>query len=137
MQTPGTGRLALKFCSAYATVRAVRLLQRRRVLPGEGGVAVGGTHLHHYLYGAGLLVGQQALGAATALPLHGAARSNALCIGAALVVDELDLLLDVEHSPWAGHLRPVLDGVVAVGALGLAYAGGTRTLAAARQHWRH
>lgn len=132
-----SGRLALKFCSAYATMRAIRQLQRRGVLPGEGGMAVGSTHLHHYLYGFGLLTGQQVLGAVTGAPVSSAVRSNALCIGAALVVDEFDVLLGCEDSAWAGHRRPLVDAVLATGALALAYAAGTRTIDAAIHHWRH
>ena len=102
---------AWRFATAYAGVRAARLLQSRGVLPGEGGLLVRGRHVHHYAYG-GTLLGSQAL--VSLLDVSGGVtlRRNLVCLGAALVADEFDLVLRCEQSRWAQGDRRLVDAAL-------------------------
>jgi hypothetical protein len=82
-------------------------------------ISAGGEHLHHYLWGIGLLSG------VGAIAVHGDdvhRRHPAVAIsygsGLALIVDEFALLLDLRDVYWARQGRVSVD--VAVGAIALA-----------------
>lgn len=126
------GPVALKTASAYAVVRAVRVLQEHGPLPGGDGLVVRGVHVHHCVHGVLLLVAQQLAGNRLGTPV----RANVLAIGCALVLDELDVLLRCEDWRRAPH-RSVLDGGLLVALLAVAVAGGVRTPAQTLGHWRH
>ena len=99
--------LLQKTATAYVLVRAVRVLQGRGVLPGDGGLTVRGVHVHHALYGGVLIALQQALDGCVHRPL----RANVLCTGVALVVDELDVLTGSAGHPAAPRVRAVQDAL--------------------------
>ena len=88
--------------------------------PSGGGISLGGRHFHHYNIGIALLAAVGMVG------LRGSEKQRrhpvvAIAYGsaAALVVDELALLLDLEDVYWASDGRKSVDaalGVIAAGA---------------------
>lgn len=117
------------FTATFATARGVTHVLRRQSSRGgsgggSGGIVVGGRHLHHYNLGILLLVG------VGGIAVHGEEHRRrhpmtALAYGggAALVVDELALLLDLNDVYWAQDGRYSVDtavGLIAVGGLLLA-----------------
>jgi len=101
------------------------LLKRREPgSGGPGGIVIGGKHLHHHNLGIVLLT------SVGGVAVHGQEhrRQHSLTalsygVGAALVVDELALLLDVSDVYWASEGRTSVDaaaGVIGVGGLVLA-----------------
>ena len=83
--------------------------------PKGGGISLGGRHFHHYNIGIALLAGVGAVG------LRGSEKQRrhpavAIAYGAAaaLVVDELALLLDLEDVYWAYDGRKSVDPAVGV-----------------------
>lgn len=101
----------------------------------SGGIMIGGKHLHHY--NLGIL----ALNAVGVIALRGEERHRRHPVtaalyggGAALIVDELALLIDLEDVYWAKEGRASVDaaiGAIAVG--GLALAGAPFWQGAARE----
>lgn len=87
------------FTATFAVLRLVTWLIRED-LTFLGDVAVGGTHLHHYLWGILLIavVGGAALGDRT--PRVRAGLGLFFGIGLALVVDEAALLIQLEDVYW-------------------------------------
>ena len=125
------GPMALKLACAHATVRAVRVAQEHGPLGGGDGLVVRGVHVHHWTFGAALLVGQQLLAGRLSVPV----RRNAVAVGAALVLEELDVVCG--QDGWRAADRALLDGALVDGLLALAAACGVRRPADAVQHWRH
>ncbi len=125
------GPMALKLACAHATVRAFRLAQEHGPLGGGDGLVVRGVHVHHWTFGAALLLAQQLLARRLSVPV----RRNAVAVGAALVLEELDVVLG--HDGRRDPPRPLLDGALVVGLLGLAFAAGVRTPSDVVRHWRH
>jgi hypothetical protein len=108
------------FTATFAGVRAITYTIRR----GDGpfrNVTVGGAHLHHYLWGIGLLAG---VGAIAVRGTEKARRHPLVALvygtGMALIVDEFALLLDLKDVYWTREGRISLD----LG-IGLVAAGGT------------
>jgi len=109
----------LAFTATFAGLRALTYSIRAGKGP-FGNISVGGEHLHHYLWGIGLLsgVGAVAVRGEERYRRHPAV---AICYGAglALVVDELALLLDLKDVYWARQGRVSVD----VGVGGIAVVG--------------
>ena len=108
------------FTATFAGVRAITYTIRR----GDGpfrNVSVGGAHLHHYLWGIGLLAG---VGAVAVRGTEKARRHPLVALvygtGMALIVDEFALLLDLKDVYWEREGRISVDLGV-----GLVAAGGT------------
>jgi hypothetical protein len=96
-------------------------------------VSAGGMHLHHYLWGIGLLAG---IGGIAVRGEDETRRHPAVAIsygtGLALVVDEFALLLDLRDVYWLRQGRVSVDlgiGVVALGGTALAAGPMLRRLA--------
>jgi hypothetical protein len=108
----------LAFTATFGTVRGITYSIRH----GEGpfrNLSVGGEHLHHYMWGIGLVSG------VGGVAVHGDDRQRrhpitALAYGAglALIVDEFALLLDLKDVYWAKQGRVSVD--LAIGASSLA-----------------
>ena len=108
----------LSFTAMFAGVRAITWT----ILAGRGpfhNISAGGEHLHHYLWGSGMLSG------VGAIAVHGEERHRrhpAVAIsygsGLALIIDEFALLLDLKDVYWARQGRISVD--VAVGAIAVA-----------------
>jgi hypothetical protein len=113
----------LAFTATFAAVRGVTYSIRAGRGPFRN-LSVGGEHLHHYMWGIGLLAG------VGAVAVRGEERARrhpvvATCYGSglALVVDEFALLLDLRDVYWARQGRISVDlGVGAIGAVGCYFA---------------
>ena len=93
--------------------------------PTGGGISLGGRHFHHYNIGIALLAAVGVVG------LRGSEKQRrhpvvAIAYGsaAALVVDELALLLDLEDVYWASDGRKSVDAAVGVIASGATFFAG-------------
>ncbi len=102
-----------------------------------GNLSVGGEHLHHYMWGIGILTG---VGAVAVRGEEQQRRHPALALsygaGLALIVDEFALLLDLQDVYWAKQGRISVD--IGVGAIALAgsYFAGLPVLRAVRRDRR-
>ena len=108
----------LAFTVTFGAVRGITYSIRAGRGP-FGNLSVGGAHLHHYMWGIGLL------GGVGGVAVHGedAQRKHpvvAISYGAglALIVDEFALLLDLKDVYWAKQGRISVD--LGVGASSLA-----------------
>ena len=109
----------LAFTGTFAGLRALTYSIRAGKGP-FGNISVGGEHLHHYLWGIGLLSGVGAV-AVRGEERHRRHPAVAVCYGAglALIVDEFALLLDLRDVYWARQGRISID----LGVGGIALAG--------------
>jgi hypothetical protein len=109
----------LAFSVTFAGLRALTYSIRAGKGP-FGNISVGGEHLHHYIWGIGLLSG---VGAVAVRGEERHRRHPAVAIsygsGLALIVDEFALLLDLRDVYWARQGRISID----VGVGGIALAG--------------
>jgi hypothetical protein len=106
--------------------------------PGRN-ISIGGEHLHHYMWGIGVLSG---VGVVAVRGEERHRRHPAVAVsygsGLALIVDEFALLLDLRHVYWARQGRISID----IGVGGIALAGSyfaalpvLRRLQREQQHW--
>lgn len=107
------------FTTTFAAVRALTYAIRNDVGPFRN-VTLGGAHIHHYMWGI-LLLGTSGGLALSIPPTHD--RTTTLAagygVGAALIVDEFALLLDLKDVYWAQQGRVSIDvGVGVISALG-------------------
>jgi hypothetical protein len=109
----------VSFAATFAAVRAITYSIRAGKGPFRN-ISAGGEHLHHYLWGIGMLAG------VGAVAVHGEERHRshpavAMSYGSglALIVDEFALLLDLRDVYWAKQGRVSVD----VGVGGIAAAG--------------
>ena len=116
------------FLATFLVVRIVThtLLAER----GGGGLVIGTLHVHHMVFGLVLVLASGALDLVEALR-----RTRAILfgIGAALVLDEFALILNLADVYWAPAGRESIDAVVIFGAFLAAVALGGGFWAAA---WR-
>ena len=121
--TPGSASALLSwlaFTATFAGVRGITYSIRAGKGP-FGNLSVGGEHLHHYMWGIGILDRRRRgrgprRGKAPAAPGRG---RSATAPGLALIVDEFALLLDLKDVYWAKQGRISVD----VGVSGIALAG--------------
>jgi hypothetical protein len=108
----------LAFTGTFAGLRALTYSIRADRGPFRN-MSVGGEHLHHYLWGIGLLSG---VGAVAVRGDERHRRHPAVAVtygsGLALIVDEFALLLDLRDVYWARQGRISID--IAVGGIALA-----------------
>ncbi|WP_328913596.1 MULTISPECIES: hypothetical protein [unclassified Streptomyces] len=99
----------ISFGTTFGTVRLITHGIRGGWLP-LGNVSAGGTHLHHYNIGIGILsgVGLVAVRGDTQAVGHPAVAA-AYGGGAALIADEFALLLDLQDVYWAKQGRVSVD----------------------------
>jgi len=109
----------MAFTGTFGAVRGISYSIRAGLGPFRN-LKLGGTHLHHYLWGIGLLTG------VGLVAVHGEDRARrhplvALAYGSglALIVDEFALLLDLKDVYWAKQGRISVD----IGVGGSALAG--------------
>ena len=107
----------LAFTGTFAGLRALTYSIRAGKGPFHN-ISVGGEHLHHYMWGIGLLSG---VGAVAVRGEERHRRHPAVAIsygtGNALIVDEFALLLDLRDVYWAKEGRISID--IGVGAIAL------------------
>ena len=109
----------LSFATTFGAVRGITYSIRAGRGPFRN-ISAGGEHLHHYMWGIGMLagVGGVAVRGDEKLRRH-PATAVTYGIGLALIVDEFALLLDLQDVYWAKQGRISVD--VAIG--GIAAAG--------------
>jgi hypothetical protein len=109
----------LAFAATFATVRGVTYSIRAGRGPFRN-LSLGGEHLHHYLWGIGLLagVGAVAVRGDERLRQHPVVAVS-YGSGLALIIDEFALLLDLRDVYWARQGRISVD----LGIGGIAVAG--------------
>lgn len=109
----------LAFTGTFGGLRALTYSIRAGKGPFRN-VSVGGEHLHHYIWGIGLLTGVGAV-AVRGEERHRRHPAVALSYGTglALIVDEFALLIDLKDVYWAKQGRISVD----VGVGGIALAG--------------
>src|SRR6204780_5549740 len=97
------------FATTFAAVRGITYSIRAGKGP-FGNLSVGGEHLHHYMWGIGILTGVGAV-AVRGEEKHRRHPTVALGYGAglALIVDEFALLLDLQDVYWAKQGRISVD----------------------------
>jgi len=113
----------LSFTGTFAAVRAITYSIRAGKGPFHN-ISAGGEHLHHYMWGIGMLAG------VGAVAVHGEERhrshpavATAYGSGLALIVDEFALLLDLRDVYWAKQGRVSVDlGVGGIAATGSYFA---------------
>jgi hypothetical protein len=105
----------LAFSATFAAVRGITYSIRAGKGP-FGNVSVGGEHLHHYMWGIGLLAGVGGV-AVRGEEKHRRHPLTAVTYGSglALIVDEFALLLDLKDVYWAKQGRVSVD--LAVGGI--------------------
>lgn len=108
----------LGFSATFATVRALTYSIRAGRGPFRN-LSVGGEHLHHYMWGIGMVstVGAIAVYGREHHRLH-PATGVTYGAGLALIVDEFALLLDLKDVYWARQGRISVDLGVGLAALG-------------------
>ena len=115
----------LAFALTFAVTRGLTLAIRNNVGPFHN-VSVGGTHVHHLVYGIGLLllVGYLSLvefgTMSTASGIGVRLTAVAFGIGAALTLDEFALWLNLQDVYWERQGRESIDAVLLFGSLLLA-----------------
>ena len=109
----------LAFTTTFGAVRGITYSIKEGKGP-FGNLSVGGEHLHHYMWGIGMVSG------VGGLAVHGEDRHRrhpavAVSYGAglALIVDEFALLLDLKDVYWAKQGRISVD----LGVAGIALTG--------------
>jgi hypothetical protein len=107
------------FTVTFATVRGITWAIRNEVGPFRN-ISFGGAHIHHYMWGI-LLLGVSGGTALSIPPTEDSTTTLATVygVGAALIVDEFALLLDLEDVYWAKQGRVSVDiGVGVISMLG-------------------
>ena len=99
----------LAFTTTFGAVRGITYSIKEGKGP-FGNLSVGGAHLHHYMWGIGMLsaVGGIAVHGEDARRRHPAV-ALAYGTGLALIVDEFALLLDLKDVYWAKQGRISVD----------------------------
>ena len=108
----------LAFTTTFGAVRGITYSIKEGKGP-FGNLSVGGAHLHHYMWGIGMLsgVGAIAVHGEDARRRHPAV-ALAYGTGLALIVDEFALLVDLKDVYWAKQGRISVD--LGIGASSLA-----------------
>jgi hypothetical protein len=108
----------LAFTGTFATLRGITWSIRAGKGP-FGNLSVGGEHLHHYMWGIGMLSG---VGAVAVRGTNEQRRHPAVAVsygsGLAMIIDEFALLLDLRDVYWAKQGRISVD--IAIGGIALA-----------------
>lgn len=129
----------LAFTATFGAVRGITYSIRAGRSPFHD-LALGGRHLHHYLWGIAItswVAGQAVGGHDRTLTRPGTAL--AFGAGQALIVDEFALLLDLEDVYWAKQGRVSVDlgiGLIALGGMGFVGAPVLRRLVRNRRERR-
>ncbi|HSZ42155.1 MAG TPA: hypothetical protein VK817_19530 [Trebonia sp.] len=111
----------LAFTGTFGSVRGIT----HAIKDGKGpfqNLSLGGEHLHHYMWGIGMLAG---VGAVAVRGTEGLRRHPATAlaygVGLALIVDEFALLLDLKDVYWARQGRVSVDLAITGSSLTASY----------------
>ncbi|RZS89478.1 hypothetical protein EV189_1245 [Motilibacter rhizosphaerae] len=106
----------LAFAGTFGLLRALTYAIHRGWGP-FGDVSVGGSHLHHYVWGIGILMAVGLVSLIVDTPRYNPWLGAAYGVGCALVIDEYALLLNLSDVYWQRQGRVSVDlglGVIAV-----------------------
>jgi hypothetical protein len=116
----------MAFGATFGATRGITTWLHRRDSSsgGSGGIVIAGRHLHHYNLGILMLAG------VGGVAVHGQEQRRnhpitaaAFGSGAALIVDELALLIDLSDDYWANDGRRSVDVAIALIGIGGALLG--------------
>jgi hypothetical protein len=126
----------LAFTTTFGAVRGITYSIKEGKGP-FGNLSVGGAHLHHYMWGIGMLsgVGAIAVHGEDARRRHPAV-ALAYGTGLALIVDEFALLLDLKDVYWAKQGRISVDLGVGASSVAGTYLAALPLLRALRRRVR-
>ena len=126
----------LAFTTTFGAVRGITYSIKEGKGP-FGNLSVGGAHLHHYMWGIGMLsgVGAIAVHGEDARRRHPAV-ALAYGTGLALIVDEFALLLDLKDVYWAKQGRISVDLGIGASSVAGTYLAALPLLRALRRHVR-
>ena len=126
----------LAFTVTFGAVRGITYSIKEGKGP-FGNLSVGGEHLHHYMWGIGLLAG------VGGVAVHGEDKQRrhpvvaiSYGVGLALIVDEFALLLDLKDVYWARQGRISVDLGIGASALAGTYFAAQPLLRALRRRPR-
>jgi hypothetical protein len=110
--------LLLAFLASFAFIRTSAHLIRAQVKWWPGNVSVGGTHVHHLVWGILLILvtGYVAIAIAPGSPGR-EVLAVLFGIGAGLTLDEFALWLNLQDVYWSEKGRRSIDAVIVAGAL--------------------
>jgi hypothetical protein len=110
--------LLLAFLASFGFIRTSAHMIRAQVRWWPGNVEMGGTHVHHLVWGILLLlvVGYSAIAFAPGSPLR-EVFAILFGIGAGLTLDEFALWLNLEDVYWSQKGRRSIDAVIVAGGL--------------------
>ena len=103
----------LAFAVTFGAIRALTYAIHHGVGP-FGDVSVGGAHLHHYVWGIGLLMAVGLVSLIVDSPRFNPWLGLAYGIGCALVIDEFALLIDLRDVYWSTEGRSSVDAALLV-----------------------
>lgn len=109
-------------------LRALTYAIRNGLVP-WGNIVTGGIHIHHYVWGVGVLLGVGLISLVVDSPRYNPWLGAAYGIGTALVVDEFALLLNLRDVYWSTEGRVSVDLALATIAVAAVYF-------AAKSFWR-
>ena len=109
-------RLWLAFLLTFLFLRGLTYGIRQHLLP-FGNIVTGGVHIHHFVWGIFLLLIVGFLGLSLEAPRWHPWLAIPFGVGAALVVDEFALWLNLEDVYWAKQGRLSVDLAVLIAAL--------------------
>ena len=126
----------LAFTTTFGAVRGITYSIKEGKGP-FGNLSVGGAHLHHYMWGIGMLsgVGAIAVHGEDARRRHPAV-ALAYGTGLALIVDEFALLVDLKDVYWAKQGRISVDLGIGASSLAGTYLAALPLLRALRRRVR-
>ncbi len=119
---------ALAFTLTFGLLRALTYAIRYEVVP-WGNIVTGGIHLHHYVWGVGLLLVVGLVSLVVDSPRYNPMLGILYGVATALVVDEFALLLNLRDVYWTTEGRISID--MALGTIAIA-----ATYFAAKAFWK-
>lgn len=99
---------AVAFTITFGGLRALTHAIRHRLLP-WGDITPGGLHIHHYVWGVGLLLIVGLVSLIVDTPRYNPLLGAVYGVATALVVDEFALLLNLRDVYWATEGRVSVD----------------------------
>ncbi len=116
-------RMWLAFILMFVFLRVLTFGIRFHLLPLGNMVTSGGLHIHHFVWGIFILLAVGFLGTMISDPRWHPWLATAFGVGAALVIDEFALWLNLRDVYWAKEGRSSVDlAILVMALLGLFYA---------------
>jgi hypothetical protein len=105
------------FLLTFGFIRTSAHMIRAQVKWWPGNVSVGGTHVHHLVWGILLILGVGYVAVAISGPPGREILAVLFGVGAGLTLDEFALWLNLEDVYWSEKGRRSIDAVIVAGAL--------------------